>query len=381
LVIKFGSWSTTLGLAEGFGALVALLLVFAPGNRPANRLLAALLGVSVLRLTPYVLGFAGFYDAYPWLSFAPFDLGLATGPLLYFYVRRLAGRPAARRWAWHLAPAVTDLAYSLWAFSLPLARKTLWDDQVHGPWISPVESAASILSLGAYLTAAGVTVRRYQAWLVEHVSDRDAHRQTWLRTVLIAMGLWLTVTAGFEIVDRCIARLTYYDRFPEYLSFAAIVIWLGLEGWRHAGHVYPPMRDPVASPIRERDWTLQAGLWRDRVADEGWWREPGLTLSDVARRLGVNETYVSRAFNLGLGQNFNGLINAMRVEAVKQRLAAGGVGEILTLALDCGFSSKASFNRVFRELTGLSPSAWRKAHIPDFAADPASEATREASGD
>jgi AraC-like DNA-binding protein len=374
-VIKFGSWSTTLGLAEGFGALVALLLVFAPGNRPANRLLAALLGVSVLRLTPYVIGFAGFYDAYPWLSFAPFDLGLAAGPLLYLYVRRLSGRPAPPRWACHFAPAAADLAYSLWAFSLPLARKTSWDARVHAPWISPAESAAAIVSLSVYLIAAIVAARRYQAWLVEHVSDRDAHRQAWLRTVLIAMGLWLAVTVGFEIVDRFVARLTYYDRFPEYLSFAAIVTWLGLEGWRHAGHPYPPMREPPAPTMRERDWTAQAGIWRARVADEGWWREPGLTLTEVARRLAVNETYVSRAFNLGLGQNFNSLINAMRVEAVKQRLAAGGGGEMLTLALDCGFSSKASFNRVFREQTGLSPSAWRRAHLPDFAGDPASEAT------
>jgi hypothetical protein len=47
---------------------------------------------------PYVIGYAGFYDAYPWLSFAPFDLGLATGPLLYLYVRRLAMPALPPRW-------------------------------------------------------------------------------------------------------------------------------------------------------------------------------------------------------------------------------------------------------------------------------------------
>ena len=44
----------------------------ARGNRSAQRLLAVLLVVAVLRLMPYVLGFAGAYDAWPWLSFAPF---------------------------------------------------------------------------------------------------------------------------------------------------------------------------------------------------------------------------------------------------------------------------------------------------------------------
>lgn len=373
-VIKFGAWSTTLGLAEGFGALVAVLLLTAPGNRIANRWLAALLAVAVLRLTTYVIGFAGFYDAYPWLSFAPFDLGLAIGPLLYLYVRRLSGRSPPAGWPWHFAPALLDLAYSLWAFSLPLARKATWNAQVHSPWISPLESAASIISLAIYLAAAGVAARRYQVWLTEHVSDRDAHRLPWLRTILIAMSLWLAISAGFEVFDRFIAQLTYYDRFPEFLSFAAIVTWLGLEGWRHASHAYPPMR-PDPEPARERDWSDQAAVWRDRIREEGWWREPGLTLSEVARRLGVNETYVSRAFNLGLGRNFNRLVNGLRVDAVMRELSQGRPVELLALALDCGFSSKASFNRVFRELTGLSPSAWRKAQIQEIRDGPGSEAT------
>ncbi|RYE68737.1 MAG: AraC family transcriptional regulator, partial [Oxalobacteraceae bacterium] len=89
-MLQFGPWSTTLGLAAAFGALVALLLWCARGNRSAQRLLATLLIVAVLRLMPYVLGFAGAYDAWPWLSFAPFDLRLAIGPLLYLYLLRLA---------------------------------------------------------------------------------------------------------------------------------------------------------------------------------------------------------------------------------------------------------------------------------------------------
>ncbi len=64
-MIKFGPWSTILGLAAGFGALIALLLLLPSRNRIANRILAALMLVAVLRLIPYVIGFAGFYDAYP----------------------------------------------------------------------------------------------------------------------------------------------------------------------------------------------------------------------------------------------------------------------------------------------------------------------------
>ena len=51
-MIKFGAWSTILGLAAGFGALIALLLLLQSRNKIANRVLAVLMIVAVLRLMP-----------------------------------------------------------------------------------------------------------------------------------------------------------------------------------------------------------------------------------------------------------------------------------------------------------------------------------------
>lgn len=377
-VLQFGPWSTTLGLAAAFGALVALLLWCAPGNRSAQRLLAVLLIVAVLRLMPYVLGFAGAYDAWPWLSFAPFDLRLAIGPLLYLYLLRLATPGLPPRWGWHLAPAALDLLYMLWAFALPLEQKHLWEARMHGPWISPLQDAAGALSLGVYLWLATRLRRRYLDWLRDHTSDRDMQRQPWVASVLLALGLWLLVSVGFDLYSALVTPLTYYDRFPQYLAFSAIILWLGLEGWRHAGRDFPQMR-PVAPPAPAgRDWQATADAWHARIRAEGWWRQPGLSLTDVAQRLGTNESYVSRAFNQGLGRNFNGAINAMRVDAVQAGMHDDPAAELLKLGLDCGFSSKASFNRVFREQTGMSPSVWRATHITKSLAIPASEATSSA---
>lgn len=379
-MIRFGPWSTTLGLAAGFGALVALLLSRAPGNRPAQRLLAALLVVAVLRLMPYVLGFAGAYDAWPWLSFAPFDLRLAIGPLLYLYLLRLATPSLPRRWGWHFLPAGVDLVYMLWAFALPLEHKNAWDAEAHRPWISPLQDAAGALSLTLYLALSLRLRRRYLRWLRENLSDQHAHRQPWIASVLLALGLWLAVSAGFDLYSRLLSPLNYYDRFPQYLAFSAIVLWLGLEGWRHAGHGFPQMVAATPAPAGGRDWNATASAWLEQIRREGWWRQPGLTLAEVARRLGTNESYVSRAFNHGLGRNFNGAINALRVEALQSRMMTDDSTELLTMALDCGFSSKASFNRVFRERTGTSPSAWRAAQITKSATIPPSGATPPGSG-
>ena len=55
-----------------------------------------------------------------------------------------------------------------------------------------------------------------------------------------------------------------------------------------------------------------------------------LSLTDLARRLGTNTRYLSRAFNEGLGSSFSELINRQRVEEAKRRLGADG--EILLKA-------------------------------------------------
>ena len=108
-----------------------------------------------------------------------------------------------------------------------------------------------------------------------------------------------------------------------------------------------------------RDWRAQGEAWRDRTQAEGWWRDDDLTLADLAKRLGTNTAYLSRAINDGLGMNFNEMINRMRALEVARQIDAGTAGNLTRTALDSGFSSKATFNRAFRAACGMSPSAWR----------------------
>lgn len=344
-MIRFGPWSTTLGLATAFGLTVSLLLLTAGGFRPANRLLAALLAGAALKLMPYVLGYAGFYTAYPWLSFAPFDFGLAFGPLLFLYVKAMTSRRLPPRWGWHFAPLAIDLSYTCWAFTLPFADKMAWNDQVHAPFIDPVETWLTFVSLLAYLVLA------WRAFIAIRPAAGDRRRRRWLLTTLAALSVWLGVSVAFHVVELSLG-LNYLQRFPEYLVFAVLVLVLGLEGWRNAEALAPP--EPT------RDWRQIGSNWLDAIREAGWWREAGLSLADVARRLGTNDTYLSRAMNDGLGMTFAAAINRLRVEAVQRRLREAEPGDILGIALDSGFASKPSFNRVFRDIAGTSPSQWRR---------------------
>lgn len=377
--ITFGMWSTILLLGSAHGVLGAGLLLLTPVNRIANRCLAALLLVVVALITPYTLGYAGAYDAYPDLTYAPLFWELAIGPLVWLYVRQLARQQLPPRWALHLLPALLQGTYYTWLFTWPLQRKWAWNAAVQVPWIAPLQDALVLASLAVYLLLAWREYLAYQRWLEHHSSAREELRLPWLRGFLLAASLLVALRLGFTASDRLWHRLSYFDEFPRYLATAALVYYLGLEGWRHARAHYPqrdaaqvldpqtPVSDLPAPACPqpaapEKDWQALGRRVAAEVGAHGWWREPDLTLPELARRVGTNSNYLSRALNEGLGQTFSAFVNALRI-AEAQRLLAGDE-DILSIALAVGFGSKASFNRVFRAQVGCTPSDYRRAQRP-----------------
>lgn len=103
--------------------LVAAALTRPLANRAANRALAILLVILAGILTPWAIGFAGFYDRWPWLGFAPFSHPLAFAPLFYFYVFALVHGRLPNRLAWHLAPPLGFGAVMVVSFLLPSEAK------------------------------------------------------------------------------------------------------------------------------------------------------------------------------------------------------------------------------------------------------------------
>jgi AraC-like DNA-binding protein len=373
-MIRFGLMSITLLVGALYGGLFAALLWWSRTNRLANRLLALLLFVITLRMLPYIIGYAGYYDAYPWLSFMPYNLWLAFGPLLYFYVRSLFASAEAlpRGWAWHFLPVALQCIYYGVIFPQPLAFKNDWDSRVHVPFVVPLEQLATFVSVGIYWAKSLRHYRAYQRWLAENVSDREDHHVTWVRNFLIALAITMVIWIGFIAFDRLIAKLNYFQQFPFYVWLAVLTYYLGTEGYRHAAHRYPlwtgVANEPetqVPAPSREIiDWAARGKQVQQKIIAGEWWRDAELTLAGLAKKLGTNTSDLSRAINDGLGLNFNELINRLRVERVRERLAAAEAdANILEIAFDAGFSSKASFNRSFKLYTGETPSGYREKHV------------------
>jgi AraC-like DNA-binding protein len=375
--------SAILAVGAVQGIVIAVLLLFHAKNRTANRLLAGLLLLLVFILMPYILGFAGAYRFYPWLTFAPFDLPMGFGPIIFLYVFRLIKGRLPHRWWVHLLPMTAQFLYNFILFLQPLEFKGRFNDRFHEPYVAPVESFGSLVLAVFYLIPALRLFLRYQSWLPDMVSDRENFRMSWLRNFLVSTLTSFCIWFGYEIVDEFVMPLSYVQEFPMYVWLMLLTYYLGLEGYRHAGLDYPVMekaepeiQEKAGMPAEEAPSSEATPLTpsgeddamrrfaqqvRARMEEERWYLDPALTLTDMARHLGTNTSKLSRAINTGLGENFNSFVNRYRVEAVKRCLKdPDNDQDVLSIAYDCGFNSKTNFNRGFKKVTNMTPLAYRQ---------------------
>jgi AraC-like DNA-binding protein len=91
-----------------------------------------------------------------------------------------------------------------------------------------------------------------------------------------------------------------------------------------------------------------------------------VAIDELAELVKLSTSYFSAAFKASFGLSPHNYIVAQRVEHAKHLMLTTDA-PLCEIALDCGLSDQAHLSRVFRRLTGTTPSAWRRFRIsPDF---------------
>jgi AraC family transcriptional regulator len=83
-----------------------------------------------------------------------------------------------------------------------------------------------------------------------------------------------------------------------------------------------------------------------------------LSLDDIAKSVGVSRYYLVRAFGVATGRSVMRYVRGRRLTEAARSLI-NGAPDILTVALDAGYSSHEAFTRAFREQFGLTPDTVR----------------------
>lgn len=84
-----------------------------------------------------------------------------------------------------------------------------------------------------------------------------------------------------------------------------------------------------------------------------------ISLTSAAKALGVHSVYLSRIFTKNADMSFTSYVNLIRCNCVAQQLCKDSDSSFSELALNSGFGSIRSFNRVFHEIFNMTPKEYR----------------------
>lgn len=365
----------------------------------SDKLLGTFLFLAALYVVPWMTGFAGWYDGFrgPFreiLFYTPFVHGLFIGPLLYLYVRSITNfqfRIQKTQWL-HFIPG---FLYLLWCIIVVVVDKLIVKEYylmngVTDPDFDGWYQFVQKLSILIYLVLSIRYYRQYKRYTFFEYSFVDLAGLGWLRNFLVAFGILTALPLVEELLNLIPAfnQLDYIGSWYYFFAFALVVYYIAINGY-NAVHV--PLRKLLFEPQLLLQYQTQLQLpapellvqdaefelleeaqqpdaylqqWKEKVTasmqHDELYKDAELTLSQLAKKLSTNSSVLSKVVNQGFGLNFNDFVNEYRVKAVMALLKAGEQKNqtLLGIAYDCGFNSKATFNRAFKKQTGLSPKEW-----------------------
>ncbi|MBK9584621.1 MAG: helix-turn-helix transcriptional regulator [Alphaproteobacteria bacterium] len=178
----------------------------------------------------------------------------------------------------------------------------------------------------------------------------------WVILSIIFMNIFLLAALSLNIAGEGLARETTVVRTLIGLSFIYLVT-------TSLFRIYPQALLVVAAKKKEESLTSEDQMLADKIAKllelEKIYHEATYSRSDLAQELGVSEATVTRIIGQFFNKSFPQLLNERRIDDAKRLLLETEVN-IKTVAEEVGFNSLPSFNRVFKELAGISPSEYRK---------------------
>ncbi len=379
---NFGLYSSVL-LAFFLHGLVFSILLLNKAIRSetkSDRWLSLFTFLAVLYITPFMLGYAGWYTRQPYrdiLFYIPFQQNLLLPPVLYFYIRTLLDQSfsfSRKDWI-HFIPAALYLGYSLLVFladKLILGEYYFYSDGQDKD-LATWYQVAGVLFLGFYLVKSLILYQRYQAISYNMLSFADTVMLRWARRFLTAFLLLLSI--------RCILFIynpewdSFGKKFWYYLGFSMLVYYISVSGLLNTVQSHTSLKDAKQEDEEkeneEEKGTPYTGptaselpgllLWKEKIADimetEKLYENPELTLTELSDHTGLHSKKLSRIINQGFGMNFNDLVNHYRSQAVIKMIDNGEhtLQTLLGIAFESGFNSKSTFNRAFKKYSGLTP--------------------------
>lgn len=393
-------WNIIILLGTIQGYIVSTLLFFSKkNNKVSNRLLAVLIFLMTLACTNLYLTEAWYAKSELVRileQVLPLVMAMPLGPLIYFYVQSLIkpGFQLSNKQKWHFSTVLIDWASTMvvWVFLAGLLMGLVQnsDGPKWGRFVDSYNTYSDIprwLSITLYLLLTKhflkkVATQNTPTPSTIYVQARHKWIHQFLNAFLVFQGIWFVFLIPYIIPSTRGPLLDTMSYYPIYIPLAFLIYWLGLKGYMHTQLIAAeplvtesmsqpgPQKLPVFSfSFSDKEVATYVSTLKKAMEADKLYLEPSLNLSAVSEHTGIAQKTISFILNNHLNKSFNEFINEYRITEVKKRLLEKG-NQHLTIsgiALECGFNSQATFQRAFKNSTGVSPKEYLSVQLHKMA--------------
>ena len=295
------------------------------------------------------------------------------GPSLYYYIKSALDENFkwSKKVLYGYLPGIVEIIAQLLLFAQKLETKiSLWQDETF--WlIHHIYSFLAGVHAVAYVWAAIVLYKKYRKLDSSSLSVVLVKKIRWVKYFLyywlVNFSIWLVS----KTVILSFGAFTEYDLnqpfayINSFLSVTSLMVIYGISYFtlKHLDVVSSAFQKEKYSNSKLHPETEAAYFKKllNIIEEEKSYLNPNLKISDLALKLSTNPKYVSQMVNKYAPSGFIALINAYRIEAVKRKLEdpTQNFLTIAAIAEACGFNSKSTFTRVFREHVGMLPKEYK----------------------
>lgn len=295
---------------------------------------------------PHLLGVTSFFPS-------------SYGPLFFLYVHQLL-RPATR-WGWKMVVLFTApiLSYALNMHIYVLS----------GTEKAQLVEAVSIGEMPISIAIGQVVMLSSLGFVIAAIIRLRHDRKIGIRSQWID---WVWIMSIFQLVIWLFVIINLFTPYTfngmPYILVSLMIYVLGYKAL-FAERAKPMAELPSSAEDKEKygghrlESDLQSQIWSEleqALKHQRLYTNPELRIADLAAKTGFQTHLVSQVINDCQSQNFNELINELRIEEAKRLLLAEPAMSVQSVMEASGFQAKSTFNTLFKQAVGQTPSAFRK---------------------
>lgn len=356
LIISIGSLGVCISI------LISLVLFFRKKNHHVSYFLFSfLLFLSGLTLLNDTLTISGITNRYKQLYFIPIFYSLSIAPLFYLFVKSKFHKKLLKTDYLHLIlPFIQALIYFFIGFQSIEFKSLLWNNAVFKNYLT-FESIIFPIGLIFYSFLS--------RFLLLKASNYDYFWNNDLKKWLFSLANTFIFIAIVEFIIS-INEYFFEHQFGStffilrFVIFAIFILWIAFYVLQllYPSSIYKTNPEKKPALLSKNELFLLKNELLSLMEKEKIYLNSDLTLSILSKYLNTSEKKCSFVLSHELNSNFNLFVNKYRVEEFKEKLRDGKhkTFTLLSLAYESGFDSKSTFNRLFKQLNGMTPSQFIK---------------------